>query len=177
MLISIYGGRDFEKTMITVNGEDIPYELIGRYNKMIPLTKYHIGETVKIEIETELDEFAIYQDFLYYEKEEVFRQHYDELSKDQVALTEISGREYEGTIELASGKEYVLFSIPYDKGWTITVDDKKQEIINLQDGFMGVKVRRRKSYDSSNICTRRFYLWSRTYYIWNFTIWYLCYAI
>ena len=57
-----------------------------------------------------------------------------------MALKEITKREYEGKINIESENEYVLLTIPYNKGWRITVDGKETNIIELQNVFMGIKL-------------------------------------
>ncbi|MDO5424439.1 MAG: YfhO family protein [Eubacteriales bacterium] len=62
---------------------------------------------------------------------------------DQTALVTVreDGRDSRltGSIE-APGDGYVLFTIPFEKGWTITVDGEAQELVRADLGFTAVRV-------------------------------------
>lgn len=56
------------------------------------------------------------------------------MSMEQVVY---SNNHISGTLTL-SARQLVFFSIPYDKGWTITANGEKQEIILSEGGFMSI---------------------------------------
>ena len=78
--------------------------------------------------------------YIYYEKNEVFEKYYEKLSKNQVELEEISSSEYRGKVKTEGENTYILFTIPYDKGWKITLDGKDTDTIVMQDAFMGILI-------------------------------------
>lgn len=41
---------------------------------------------------------------------------------------------------ISDGEQYICFSIPYDRGWTAYVDDKKIEVEKINIGLSGIKV-------------------------------------
>ncbi len=120
-----------ESMSIEINGEPLEYKLIGRYFKMIPLGKFEVGDNVKLELKCKKDKFKVVG-YIYYENEEILKKHYESLSKEQVDLKEISGREYEGKIKIESENEYVLFSIPYDKGWKVKVNGNNADALEVR---------------------------------------------
>lgn len=52
-------------------------------------------------------------------------------------MAEHSRNSIKGTITV-SRKKLLFFSIPYDKGWSITIDGKKVETKLINIGFIGV---------------------------------------
>ena len=78
--------------------------------------------------------------YLYYENEEVLKKHYQVLSKNQVELTKINNQKYEGTINLDNDEQYIMFTIPYENGWKVTVDGKEVEVEKILDALMATKL-------------------------------------
>lgn len=140
MHIYISCGGNFENVKIYVNGNLLEYKPTCNYNKMIPLGNVIKGEKVNVIIEPVSDRFAVTSVYLYYENEDALKKHYEILSKNEVKLKEISGRKFEGTFNTENDRTYMVFSIPYDEGFTISVDGEKVDIINVSDGFMGVEI-------------------------------------
>lgn len=98
------------------------------------------GDKVKLELVLKEEKLDVAMGYLYYENEEILKKYYNILSKEQLQLKEVSKREYEGTINIESTNEYVLLTIPYDKGWNIKVDNEEAEVIRVQDALMAIKV-------------------------------------
>ena len=72
--------------------------------------------------------------------EEVFREAYDRLNSETMAVTSFRDTRVEGTV--TAEKEGVLMtSIPYTRGWKVTVDGEKGEILPIgENGLIGVKI-------------------------------------
>ena len=141
MYICIYYGYNMEDiSRIYINEKPLDFKVIGNFNKILHLGKFDIGEHVKVEIESYGDELEFVDEYIYYEDKNVLDKYYDVLSKEQMEIKEISGRCYEGEINIESNNEYVMLTIPYDEGWNATVDGKNSEILKVQDGFMAIKV-------------------------------------
>ena len=112
---------------------------IGNHNKLIGLGRHEIGDKIKIEFDLIATEIGIYDFHIYYENDEVLKKYYEVMSTAQMDLKEVSNREYEGKINLGGDNEYVLFTIPYDKGWKAKVDGKNAEVVQVQDMLMAIK--------------------------------------
>lgn len=123
---------------LNISGEKNPRQISLKNNNMINLEKRRIGEKVTIEIVTE-DNMNINDIQVYYEDEEVLKKHYDILSKTQVDLEKINNQKYEGKVK-CDRKEYIIFTIPYDDGWKITVDGKEAKIKEVLGALMAVEV-------------------------------------
>jgi len=57
--------------------------------------------------------------------------------KDQLMISEHAQNRIAGTITL-DREQLLFFSIPYDKGWSATVDGKKTELLLVNAGFVGL---------------------------------------
>lgn len=71
--------------------------------------------------------------------EENFYKVIDELNDNKMKVQEINGNYVKGSIK--TDKESTLFtSIPYEKGWMVYVDGKRQETLKINDEWVGVKL-------------------------------------
>lgn len=131
---------NLENAHIYINEEKISDKYISNTNRMLLLGKHEKGEKIRIIIEQEKNDFFINGELVYYENDEILDKYYEILSKEQVDLRQISGRKYEGTIKVQSDNKYVLFTIPYDEGWKVKVDGKRQDAIKMQDIFIGINI-------------------------------------
>ena len=70
----------------------------------------------------------------------VFQEAYDELSKQPFEITSFEDTYITGTVD--AEEDGVMFtSIPYNEGWSVTVDGEPQELVSIaEDGVIGVNV-------------------------------------
>lgn len=69
------------------------------------------------------------QECFYYIDWAVFENAMSRLAQDQYQITEYSETSFKGTFTASRDNELVMTTIPYDKGWKITVDGKEVEPI------------------------------------------------
>jgi uncharacterized membrane protein YfhO len=62
-----------------------------------------------------------------------------ERKKEPFVMTKFSQNHIEGTIE-AAGDRMLFFSIPYSKGWKLTIDEERVPIEKVNVGFIGAKI-------------------------------------
>lgn len=138
----------FYNLKMYINGNYVG-EYFSKYNwGVIDLGNYDIGKV--IEVSFEFNDAINYDDvYFYYENDEVINKHYEILSKNQVSLNKISSSYLVGNISLDDDMK-VLFSIPYDEGWKIFVDDVECEVdasigvfssINLKEGTHKIELK------------------------------------
>lgn len=71
--------------------------------------------------------------------EDVFEQGYEAVSRDVMTTTKCTGSSMEGTINVSeSGLFYT--SVPYEEGWTATVDGREIEITPVGDALIAFKL-------------------------------------
>lgn len=137
-------GDYMEEMTIFVNEKDLELKLLGNKNKMLNLGRYEIGDNLKIKIELKKEKINIEKEFLYYESEDALKKCYDILKKENVSLNKVTNNRYEGTVNIQSENEYILFTIPYDEGLRIKVNGKNVEKLKVFDALTLVKVRTRR---------------------------------
>ncbi len=107
---------------------------LGTYNKgdqlqlRLTLTKDG-GKTEK---------YTIIKNFFFYHFDEaMFQEDIDTLKQQQWELTKYGGRTLEGKITAKDG-QIMMTSIPYEPGWTVWVDGKKVEHVELFTAMIGI---------------------------------------
>ena len=76
---------------------------------------------------------------MYTFNEDNFYEAIDQLNDNQMKVQKIKGNYVKGTIK--TDQESTLFtSIPYEKGWIVYVDGKRQDILKINDEWVGVKL-------------------------------------
>lgn len=68
---------------------------------------------------------------------ETYTQKTNALKQDTLAISEFGQNKIKGSITLKQPK-VMFFSIPFDKGWKATVDNKPAEVYLVHTGFMGL---------------------------------------
>ncbi len=87
---------------------------------------------------TVANEYTYMKDqFFYYFDEDLYKQDMEKLKQNQWNIDKWSDTHIEG--EVTAMEDQVFFtSIPDEKGWTVKVDGKKAEIVDVANGFIGV---------------------------------------
>lgn len=79
--------------------------------------------------------------FLYYQEDAELDSAYEVLSGNQWEVEEFKDGYVKAWIDVPEDKSILFLSIPYDKGWELLVDGRKQELLALLDGsFLGAKL-------------------------------------
>ena len=117
-------------TKIFVNGEE--------KSTSINLGKRQIGEKIEIEIIPTSDTY-LNGVYVYYENDEILKKYYQELSEEQVSLKKINDSNYEGSVNITGDNEYILFTIPYDNGWKIKIDNEEVGYERVLNSLIAVK--------------------------------------
>lgn len=73
---------------------------------------------------------------------EAFKTTIEKIRKKDVAI-EISGRKAQAQVDLAK-EQVIMTTIPYDQGWSVTIDGKKASITNFKGAFLSVCVPKEK---------------------------------
>lgn len=98
-------------------------------------------ENEKVEVEVKVKRHAVELDQqLFYGLDiDTFEKRVDELKQQPLNVTNYTGRSVQGKIDVK--QDNLLFlSIPYDKGWKVTVDGKDGKVLKLNDAFLGVEL-------------------------------------
>ena len=121
---------------VTVDSGD----LIKQYALVFPMGSGREGTNSTVTIRPKEDhKSGNYKMMVYALNQETFEEQFKELSDEQLKVTSFSDRKIEGTI---SAKEagVLYLSVPYEKGWTVYVDDEKVDTFRVLDAMLGAEV-------------------------------------
>lgn len=108
---------------------------------IISLGTFEVGTKVCMRLTVDNDQNAtiIKEPFFYYYNPEVFQQDIAQLKDAQLNVTKYNDRYIKGTVTASEG-EILFTSIPYQDGWTVKVDGKKVEPIEVVKAMIGVEL-------------------------------------
>lgn len=125
---------NYTNAKMYVNGEYIDDYFTKYNNGVYDLGKFNVGDTLEISFEFSKD-LIINNIYFYYENLNVLEKHYNILKDSQVDIEKISSSHLKGNITLEEDAK-ILFTIPYDEGWSIYVDGKEEEVNKSLDSLM-----------------------------------------
>ncbi len=103
------------------------------------LGQFDIGTNLCLRM-TVANEYTIVKNFFFYSfDEEMFQEDIDKLKENQWEITEYNDRKITGTITAEEG-QIMMTSIPWEKGWTVKVDGKKVEPVEVLNALVGVEL-------------------------------------
>lgn len=104
----------------------------------LDLGSFNIGDNVNIKIV--FDNYLAFDDiYLYYENMDNFEEHYNVLKVKQVNFDMVSSSYYKGDINLDEPSK-VIFTIPYDEGWNISVNGEEIDFYKSLDDLLMVSL-------------------------------------
>ncbi|MBM7834098.1 YfhO family protein [Clostridium sardiniense] len=124
---------------IYLNNKKITYFSPNNY-KVIPLGKQNIAEKLNFKIELKKDKFNIKNQYFYYLNIKNYGKDYKEMSKNKYDINYFSNTDIKGTVNSSNSKNILYTSIPYDQGWTVSIDGNEVPKIKLLDSLIGVSV-------------------------------------
>ncbi len=121
---------------VTVNGRKIEsetWEEIGVFQAR------NVKNQIEIIIDHIKDGITATGVSIYQLDEKVFQRQIAQLKNNTLENIDIHKNQFSGSLYIDKPK--ILFlSIPYDKGWQLTVDGKRKEFISIADTFIGVEL-------------------------------------
>lgn len=133
----------FDFTKIYVNGKSLG-EKFTQYpqyywnNGVLDLGLFK-DEKVEVEIQIERGTMDITQNLVYGLDVDSFQTRLKQLKNQSFQVTSYDSRSVVGTIQV-NQPGMMFLSIPYDKGWIVTVDGKNQKPVKLNDAFLGIEL-------------------------------------
>ena len=128
---------------VSVESDTISTKMDVKDGYILDLGYYNANENINIKMPLKEDEKSANVDFIVFTVDaDNFVKSYDELKSGEMEITEFSDTTISGKFT-ADDNEILYTSIPYDKGWSVTLDGKmlsEDDIIIISDALMGVKV-------------------------------------
>jgi len=107
------------------------------FSTLINLGSFREGTEVEIEIHTDEDVFSCFTPKLAYADEQVLQRQMAEIGK----VKEVFAGDGAVSFRTEAAEDgFVLTSIPYEKGWKVTVDGESCEVIPYQEALVGFYV-------------------------------------
>ncbi len=128
---------------VSVESNTISTKMDVKDGYILDLGYYNDGDKINIKMPLKEDENSANVEFFVFTVDnEKFKQGYELLKSGEMEITEFSDTKINGTF-VAEDNEILYTSIPYDKGWGITIDGEKvadEDIIMISDALIGIKV-------------------------------------
>lgn len=106
------------------------------FNGLVPLGEHNIGDTVTVRMELTTDRLPLSTPEFYDQDTTALAEDYQLLTEDTPKIRQLSNSRFE--VQVDTAKAYLLFTVPYDKGWTVRVDGIKTNCEMAFDALMAV---------------------------------------
>lgn len=117
----------------------VDYFFTGEYYSILDLGTYEPGEKIKIRMTLANGE-ALFSDVLFYQLDvDEMAKIIDEIREGEWKLTEHTDTYLAGTVT-AKEDQMLFTTIPYEPGWTITVDGQEVEPVKVINSLIGIEV-------------------------------------
>lgn len=128
---------------ISVNSDSYNNEAVNMGNEYIlDIGKHEIGENISVEIPIDEGDSGYVDFYAYSFDEAAFKDGYNKMKSDSLQITEFTDTTIEGTVN-ASADGVLYTSIPYDEGWSVTIDGQKvneEDVLKIGDALLGISV-------------------------------------
>jgi len=122
------------------NGAMLHKYNIGRQPYITPVGWFESGELINLRCSMKDDAKSGSAYIYFYQlNEDVLKKGYDLIQPGGMTLTSFSDTRLSGTVT-ASQNGVLYLSIPYEEGWSVTVDGQKSELVSVFDAMCGVKL-------------------------------------
>lgn len=125
--VSINGVRKFT----AFDSRNYNVEYIGTFNN---------GEDIIIDINLNTNKLYLKELQIYSCDVNEFEEVYNNLKENIISDTDYRDGYVKGTINVSNEKNLLYTSIPYDEGWSVTVDGKKVDYLNILNGLIGIEL-------------------------------------
>ena len=139
--IYMYFNADaLQDTKIIINGlEKQPY--FTSYGWSIrELGHYVPGDEVNVQIQLCQDQINIENYEFYYENKAAIADWYEKATQTKCELNKITSSYLEGSANVGSNSDMLIFSFPYETEWSIYIDGTKVEQTKVLNGLMAVNI-------------------------------------
>lgn len=111
----------------------------GNYNVEY-IGTYDEGDEIKIKVDLQREQFSLKELQVYSCDVSKFEEIYNNLNENTITNTVYKDGYINGDITVTEDKTLLYTSIPYDEGWSVTVDGTEVEYIKILDGLIGVEL-------------------------------------
>ena len=132
--------NNYNQVLVTINdSKEFPQFDSGNYNVEY-IGTYDEGDEIKIKFNLKREQFSLKELQVYSCNVSKFKEIYNNLNENTITNTVYKDGYINGDINVTEDKTLLYTSIPYDEGWSVTVDGIEVEYIKILDGLIGVKL-------------------------------------
>lgn len=149
-----------KEVKVSVGEQSLGKYLGSNRNSILSLGYFEKGEEIKLTVTLLDDPLKIsLGDYFWYLNEEAFTTAFDALlAEPQLVVDDTSTDAHlTGTLKTEKKNQTILTTIPYDEGWTITLNGKPVQIYKTLDSLIAFDVDEAGSYDVELIYMPRIY--------------------
>lgn len=135
-----FDAPSLQNARLTINGDDK-----GSYFSMYDWSVrecgyYKPGDKVSVRLYLEDDKIQIDNSYFYYESKNVLKMWYKEASSTRCNIIKITSSHLMADVDMNKTSDLLVFTIPYEKDWTVKLDGAKVTPVRVMDALMAVKV-------------------------------------
>ena len=134
MYLSV-ANKSVDSVTVTINNTTTyTYNNIKSNNRILDIGYVHDTDTVEVTSDTGGMNLSVYT-----LDEDKFIRAYNKLNSESYQVEKFSDTKFTGTLTASSDKA-ILFSIPYDGGWSVYIDGKKADTYAWENALLCVDV-------------------------------------
>ena len=118
---------------VTINGNTTGYSGLKSGNRTVDIGYVNAGDSINVSAETSMNLHV------YILNENKFKQAYNILNNNSFQVEKWNSTGFTGSVTCDSDGTF-LFSIPYDKGWSVYIDGKKCSTYSIADALLAVDI-------------------------------------
>lgn len=157
-LYAFFPTNEKTEAELFVNGESFGTYFTTNYYNIVKLGEFNSGEEVQVRLKFANEKMSITEELFYFEDTDIFDSNYKELSKNTFNLKEHSSSYLRGDVEASDDKSTLLFTIPFENSWKVTVDGKRAEIIPAAGTLLSVELSKGKHTIEIKYIPKGFYM-------------------
>ncbi|MDO5424159.1 MAG: YfhO family protein [Eubacteriales bacterium] len=133
------GTDDMKPVRVEVNGKELGSYFNTYEYHIMRFGTFEKGEEVTVKIILEDSSVNITDVWFYEQDMDVFQEYYAAL-EEVFQIEEYSDSRFYGKVSNKTGRDYLLFTIPYEKGWKAYVDGVETETSMAAETFLALKI-------------------------------------
>lgn len=118
---------------VTINGNTTGYSGLKSGNRTVDIGYVNASDSINVSAETSMNLHV------YILNENKFKQAYNILNNNSFQVEKWNSTGFTGSVTCDSDGTF-LFSIPYDKGWSVYIDGKKCSTYSIADALLAVDI-------------------------------------
>ncbi len=131
--------QDYPGLMVYVNGQFLAYYATGSTNGTLYLGDFAAGDTVSVRVQAAGD-LTVNAAAFATEDAAALAAYQAALSDGACPLQKRSPAHFTGSFTAGEGDELLVLTIPYDRGWRVTLDGQAVRPLEVQDCLMALPV-------------------------------------